>query len=75
MLDRDPPEREAGPRPDDLSMMEATAGARQPVRFLWLNPVVGAVGSGSGRGGCASSSPRASECAASIRRESNCCWQ
>ena len=39
-----PPEMAAGPRPDDVSMMEATAGARQPVWFLWLNPVVGAVG-------------------------------
>ena len=39
-----PPEMAAGPRPDHVSMMEATAGARQPVWFLWLNPLVGAVG-------------------------------
>ncbi|MCY3971135.1 MAG: hypothetical protein OXG74_14465 [Acidobacteria bacterium] len=39
-----PPEMVAGSRPDDVSMMEATAGARQPVWFNWLNPVVGAVG-------------------------------
>ena len=25
-------------------MMEATAGARQPVWYLWLNPMIGAVG-------------------------------
>ena len=39
-----PPEMAAGPRPEDVSMMEATAGARQPAWFLWLNPLVGAVG-------------------------------
>ncbi|MDE2849593.1 MAG: hypothetical protein OXP74_03130 [Acidobacteriota bacterium] len=39
-----PPEMVAGPRPDDVSMMEATAGARQPAWFTWLNPVIGAVG-------------------------------
>ncbi|MCY4559280.1 MAG: hypothetical protein OXF79_23440 [Chloroflexi bacterium] len=39
-----PPEMLAEPRPDDVSMMEATAGARQPVWYLWLNPLVGAVG-------------------------------
>ena len=33
-----PPEVAAGPRPDDVSMMEATAGARQPAWFNWLNP-------------------------------------
>ena len=38
------PEVAAGPRPDDVSMMEATAGARQPVWYLWLNPLVGVVG-------------------------------
>ena len=41
-----PPEMAAGPtapRPR-VRMMEATAGARQPVWFLWLNPLVGAVG-------------------------------
>ncbi|MYH50851.1 MAG: hypothetical protein F4020_04715 [Gammaproteobacteria bacterium] len=37
-------EMAAGPRPDDVSMMEATAGARQPTWFAWLNPVIGAVG-------------------------------
>lgn len=37
-------EMAAGPRPDDLSMMEATAGARQPTWFAWLNPVIGTVG-------------------------------
>ena len=39
-----PPEIVAGPRPDELSMMEATAGARQPTWFNWLNPLVGAAG-------------------------------
>ena len=39
-----PPEIAAGPRPDDVSMMEATAGARQPAWFNWLNPLIGAVG-------------------------------
>lgn len=39
-----PPEMAVGPRPDDVSMMEATAGARQPAWFLWLNPVIGVVG-------------------------------
>ena len=39
-----PPEMMAGPRPDDVSMMEATAGAVQPAWFLWLNPLIGAVG-------------------------------
>ncbi|MCY3966338.1 MAG: hypothetical protein OXG83_14985 [Acidobacteria bacterium] len=39
-----PPEVAAGPRPDDVSMMEATAGALQPAWFNWLNPVIGAVG-------------------------------
>ena len=38
------PAMAAGPRPDDVSMMEATAGARQPTWYLWLNPVIGAVG-------------------------------
>ncbi len=38
------PEVAAGPRPEDVSMMEATAGALQPAWFLWLNPVVGVVG-------------------------------
>ena len=39
-----PVEMAAGPRPDDVSMMEATAGARQPGWFNWLNPVIGVVG-------------------------------
>ncbi len=39
-----PVEVAMGPRPDDVSMMEATAGARQPAWFLWLNPVIGVVG-------------------------------
>ena len=39
-----PGEMAAGPRPDDLSMMEATTGARQPTWYSWLNPVVGVVG-------------------------------
>ncbi len=39
-----PPEMVAGPRPDDVSMMEATAGARQPAWFNWLNPLIGVVG-------------------------------
>ena len=38
------PETAAGPRPDDVSMMEATAGALQPAWFNWLNPLIGAVG-------------------------------
>ena len=33
-----------GPRPDDVSMMEATAGARQPAWLSWLNPLIGVVG-------------------------------
>ena len=37
-------EMAAGPRPDDLTMMEATVGARQPTWFAWLNPVIGVVG-------------------------------
>ena len=39
-----PPEMAAGPRPDDVTMMQATASGRQPGWFLWLNPLVGAVG-------------------------------
>ena len=38
------PETATGPRPDDVSMMEATAGALQPAWFNWLNPVIGAIG-------------------------------
>ena len=39
-----PVEMPAGPRPDDVSMMEATVGAVHPAWFNWLNPLVGAVG-------------------------------
>ena len=39
-----PVETAAGPRPDDLSMMEATARALHPAWFNWLNPLIGAVG-------------------------------
>ncbi|MDE0649002.1 MAG: hypothetical protein OXI12_01490 [Gammaproteobacteria bacterium] len=39
-----PVEMATGPRPDDVSMMEATAGARQPEWFNWLNPVIGVAG-------------------------------
>ncbi len=39
-----PPEMAAGPRPDDVSMMDAAAGAIQPAWFNWLNPLVGALG-------------------------------
>ena len=39
-----PVETAAGPRPDDVSMMEATAGASHSAWFLWLNPLLGAVG-------------------------------
>lgn len=43
-----PVEMAAGPRPDDVSMMEATAGARQPAWLSWLNPLIGIVGVWSG---------------------------
>ena len=39
-----PPEMAAGPRPDDVSMMEATARAHQPAWLNWLNPLIGVVG-------------------------------
>ena len=39
-----PVEMAAGPRPDDVSMMEATAGAVHPAWFNWLNPLIGAAG-------------------------------
>ena len=39
-----PPEMTAGPRPDDVSMIEATAGARQPAWFNWLDRLIGVVG-------------------------------
>ena len=53
-----PMEMPAEPRPDDLSMMEATAGAFHPAWFNWLNPLIGGPpASGSDRGSCALSSP------------------
>ena len=39
-----PVEIPAEPRPDDVSMMEATAGALHPAWFDWLNPLIGAAG-------------------------------
>jgi len=33
-----------GPRPDDVSMFEATTGAIQPAWLSWLNPLIGVVG-------------------------------
>ncbi len=33
-----------GPRPDQVSMMEAMSSARQPTWIAWLNPLLGAVG-------------------------------
>ena len=39
-----PVEMPAGPRPDDVSLMEATVGAVHPAWFNWLNPLIGAVG-------------------------------
>ena len=39
-----PVEVAAGPRPDDVSMIEATAGARQPTWLTWLNPLIGVAG-------------------------------
>ena len=39
-----PVEISTEPRPDDVSMMEATAGALHPAWFNWLNPLIGAVG-------------------------------
>ena len=44
------PELVAGPRPDDISMMEATVNARQPAWITWLNPVIGVVGVWFGAG-------------------------
>ena len=54
------PEMAAGPRPDDVSMMEATAGALQPAWFNWLNPVIGAVGVWFGTGRLRARSGKAS---------------
>ena len=34
----------SGPRPDDLSMWEAIAGAVQPTWARWANPIIGVVG-------------------------------
>jgi hypothetical protein len=39
-----PMEVAAGPRPDEVSMMEATTSARQPGWLTWLNPVLGVLG-------------------------------
>lgn len=39
-----PVEVATGPRPDDVSMMEATMSASQPAWLKWLNPVIGVVG-------------------------------
>ena len=39
-----PVEAATGPRPDDVSMMEATMSGRQPTWLTWLNPVIGVVG-------------------------------
>lgn len=39
-----PVEMAAGPRPEELSMMEATEGAVHPAWFNWLNPLIGAAG-------------------------------
>ncbi|MYH08824.1 MAG: hypothetical protein F4143_01410 [Gemmatimonadales bacterium] len=39
-----PVEVATGPRPDDVSMMEATMSASQPAWLPWLNPVIGVVG-------------------------------
>ncbi len=54
------PEMAAGPRPDDVSMREATAGALQPAWFNWLNPVIGAVGVWFGTGRLRARSGKAS---------------
>ena len=39
-----PVEVAVGPRPDDVSMFEATVGARQPAWLNWLNPLIGVAG-------------------------------
>ena len=39
-----PGEGATGPRPDDVSMLEATMAARQPTWLTWLNPVIGVLG-------------------------------
>ena len=39
-----PVEVATGPRPDDVSMLDATRSARQPAWLTWLNPVIGVVG-------------------------------
>ena len=39
-----PVEVGTGPRPDDVSMLEATMSASQPAWLPWLNPLIGVVG-------------------------------
>ena len=39
-----PVEVATGPRPDDVSMLEATMSASQPAWLPWLNPLIGVVG-------------------------------
>ena len=39
-----PVEVATGPRPDDVSMMEATMSASQPAWLPWLNPLIGVLG-------------------------------
>ena len=39
-----PVEAATGPRPDDVSMIEATMSASQPTWLTWLNPVIGVLG-------------------------------
>ena len=39
-----PVEVAAGPRPDDMSIWEATLRASQPAWLSWLNPLIGVVG-------------------------------
>lgn len=39
-----PVEVATGPRPDDVSMWEATMSASQPAWLPWLNPLIGVAG-------------------------------
>ncbi len=39
-----PVEVATGPRPDDVSMWEATMSASQPAWLPWLNPLIGVIG-------------------------------
>ena len=39
-----PVEVATGPRPDDVSMLEATMSGSQPAWLPWLNPLIGVVG-------------------------------